>query len=213
MKYKSFEANYKSDDNGSTFSGLASVFGNVDLGGDVVEPGAFAKSLAETKSSGRKIPILWQHDPSEPIGYWKSLEETDEGLRGEGVLLVDTDPLATRTAGLLKSSAITGLSIGYNVERGGAHWDAEKKVTRLTKLDLKEVSVVTFPMNEEARVDMKAIRDMSRREIEMKLTQDAGFSRTVARGLMSGGLQAIGFKQDADEGLLEIADLLRSVRN
>ena len=67
-----------------TFSGYASVFGEVDLGKDAIEPGAFRKSLAERGAAG--VRMLFQHDPGEPIGAWKTIREDARGLYVEGLL-------------------------------------------------------------------------------------------------------------------------------
>lgn len=125
------------------FIGLASVFGNVDEGGDVVEPGAFKKTLAER---GPEVPILWHHDPTQPIGIGR-VEETDEGLLVHGKLELALDE-ARKAYIRLKRGLVRGLSIGYKTIKDSI----EGGVRRLKELRLYEVSLVTFPMNELARV-------------------------------------------------------------
>jgi HK97 family phage prohead protease len=130
-------------DSQGTFTGLASVYGNKDLGGDIVEPGAFTKTLAD--KSG-EVPILWQHDMREPIGLGR-VTDTAEGLRIKGELALES-PVAQKAYGLLKRGVLKGLSIGYDTIR-----EEMKGTTRFLKeLKLWEVSIVTFPMNELATV-------------------------------------------------------------
>lgn len=136
-----------------TFEGYASTFGNVDQGGDVVEPGAFIEGLVKAKADGRTVPMLWQHDQREPIGVWTDIAEDTKGLYVKGKLLIEDDPLAKRAYGLLKAKALGGMSIGYRVPPGGMVEDEKRRgVYRLKKLDLREVSLVTMPMNVQARV-------------------------------------------------------------
>lgn len=159
LKTHDFALETKSVGNEGEFEGYASTFGNVDQGGDVVEPGAFIESVVKAKSDGRTIPMLWQHDQREPIGVWRDIAEDSKGLYVRGQLLVDADPLAKRAHGLLKAKALGGMSIGYAIPAGGAEPDEKRRgVTRLKKIDLREVSLVTMPMNIMARVtDVKAM--------------------------------------------------------
>jgi HK97 family phage prohead protease len=153
MKTKDFSLQVKDLSEDGTFEGYASTFGNVDLGGDVVEPGAYIESLVKAKKEGRTIPMLWQHDQREPIGVWDDLAEDAKGLYVRGRLILDGDPVAQRAYGKLKAKALGGMSIGYRIPPGGEEPDEKRRgVTRLTKLDLREISLVTMPMNIEARV-------------------------------------------------------------
>lgn len=132
--------------------GYASLFGHTDRGGDVVEPGAYAASLAAMKAEGARVKMLWQHDPARPIGVWDEVREDDRGLWVKGRLLADV-ALAREASALLEAGAIDGLSIGYRTVR--ATKDAGGK-RRLNELELWEVSLVTFPMLPEARIGAKA---------------------------------------------------------
>jgi len=133
---------------GTTISGYASLFGAPDQGGDVVERGAYAASLAK----GRGIKMLWQHDPAQPIGVWEEVREDDRGLWVKGRLLTDVTK-GREAASLIAARAIDGLSIGYRTLK--ARKD-EAGLRRLTELELWEVSLVTFPMLPQARVGAKA---------------------------------------------------------
>lgn len=137
---------------GSVIEGYASLFGRTDRGGDIVEPGAYTRSLRRIAEAGGRVKMLWQHDPSRPIGVWDEVVEDGKGLRVKGRLLNDVAQ-AREAAVLLGAGAIDGLSIGYRTLR--ATKDAEGR-RHLDELDLWEVSLVTFPMLPDARVGSKA---------------------------------------------------------
>lgn len=146
-----------------TFSGYASVFGEVDLGKDRVERGAFRKSLSERGAEG--VRMLFQHDPAEPIGAWKVIREDARGLYVEGVL-ADGVVRAREVHQLLKNGALDGLSIGFRTVR--AKTDAKSGVRRIFEADLWEISVVTFPMLPSARVqNIKNARWFRDKETEL----------------------------------------------
>ncbi len=129
------------------FEGYASLFGVVDLGRDRVAPGAFRESLA--RKGARAIKLLWQHDPAHPLGVWEEIREDERGLRVRGRLDLAVAK-AREVHALMRSGAIDGLSIGFRAER--ARKDATTGVRHLEKLDLWEISIVTFPMLPGARV-------------------------------------------------------------
>lgn len=143
---------FKSEEGKGLFSGWLSVFGNEDLGHDVVEQGAFTKTLQERKQA---VPILWQHDDSQPVGVFRDMrEESMGGPSGKGGLRVKGElNLKTQRGSeayeLLKQGALSGLSIGYGVVKHG--FDGNKRL--LKELRLHEGSLVTFPMNQAATVD------------------------------------------------------------
>ena len=130
-----------------TIEGYASLFGKVDQGGDRVEKGAFAASLA----SGRGVKMLWQHDPAQPIGVWCELCEDNQGLWVKGRLL-DGIARAREAAELIRAGAIDGLSVDYRTRRAVK---TDQGTRSLTELELWEVSLVTFPMLPTARVAAK----------------------------------------------------------
>lgn len=131
------------DDEAGMFEGYASVFGNVDLGGDVIDAGAFKKTLKEVK--GR--PILWQHFSDMPIGVEIEAAEDEHGLRVKGQLNLATQQGAEAYA-LLKQGALRGLSIGFNTVKDAI----TDNIRHIKELKLWEWSVVTFPMNTLANV-------------------------------------------------------------
>ncbi|QIE54512.1 HK97 family phage prohead protease [Pikeienuella piscinae] len=136
---------------GAEIGGYASHFGVADQNGDVVEAGAFAASLKRLARENRTVKLLWQHDPSAPIGVWDSVTEDRVGLSVRGRLLTEI-ARGAEAAALLAAGAVDGLSIGYRTvraERAGAG-------RRLIELDLWEVSLVTFPMLPSARASTQA---------------------------------------------------------
>src|SRR5690606_27708003 len=130
-------------DEAGVFEGYAAVFGNEDLGGDVIEPGAFKKTLKENPT----LPILWQHDVREPIGVSLEAYEDGKGLRVKGQLNLETSR-GREAYALLKQGALRGLSIGYDTIKEAWHGS----VRRLKEIRLWEWSLVTFPMNPRAQV-------------------------------------------------------------
>lgn len=137
---------------GASLMGYASKFGMRDQGGDVVLPGAYAASLARMEREGRRVKMLWQHDPAQPIGIWDEVIEDAVGLRVKGRLLTELGQ-GREAAALLAAGAIDGLSIGYRTLRAERDGKGQRL---LAELDLWEVSLVTFPMLAEARVSAKA---------------------------------------------------------
>jgi len=137
---------------GTLVAGYASVFGKADQGGDVVQAGAYAKSLRALAADGRRVKMLWQHDPGQPIGIWDEVHEDATGLYVKGRLLTDV-ARGREAAALIEAGAIDGLSIGYRTKK--AERDAGGR-RLLSELELWEVSLVTFPMLPDARVGSKA---------------------------------------------------------
>jgi HK97 family phage prohead protease len=125
--------------------GYASLFGRTDASGDEVAKGAFAASLAR---GARRVKLLWQHDPAQPIGVWDDLQEDGLGLKARGRLITQVRAGAEALA-LLQAGAIDGLSIGYRAVRSSRLQDGGRK---LLEVELWEISLVTFPMLDGARV-------------------------------------------------------------
>jgi HK97 family phage prohead protease len=137
-----------------TVEGYASVFGEVDQARDMMLPGAFTQSL---KLRGvRRVPMLFQHDPAEPIGIWFDLREDYRGLYARGKLIPDV-ARSREVLALIRAGAIDGLSIGFRTVKGRV--DPRTRVRKLEAVDLWEVSIVTFPLLDTARVrQIKGLR-------------------------------------------------------
>jgi HK97 family phage prohead protease len=164
------------------FEGLGAMFRNRDLGGDIIVPGAFTKTLREPAFGEGIRPMLWMHKPDKVIGRWDSMSETDDGLYVKGAL-ADTD-LGNEIHTLLKMQAVRGLSIGYEA----VDFNYDKKGNRLLKqIELHEVSVVSMPMNPLAQVvhvksQLSAAGEYvpTIKEFE-SILRDAGCSRNIAK--------------------------------
>ncbi len=193
------------------FEGLASTFGNRDMVGDIIAPGAFRASLTRPE----RIKMLWQHDARAPIGTWEKITETSSGLAVKGRLVLEVQQ-ARETLALLRAGAVDALSIGFSVPKDGASFEEDKSVRRITAVDLWEISVVTFPANPKARISRVKTRAgaqalPSEREFERLLMRDAGFSRSQARTILGSGYKALLSKRDAGGGLDDLAMRIRRV--
>ena len=196
----------------TVIEGYASLFGLTDQGGDAVLPGAFAASLARLAAKGDKVRMLWQHDPTKPIGVWTSVREDEKGLHVEGKIWL-TLQQGKEAYEMLKGGIIDGLSIGYRVERSKRTAAGRE----LWKVALWEISLVTFPMLIEGRVSgVKAYEDgnfaMLKRDVE-KLVRDAGFSTAEAKAAAAGAADGLMGARDAAErpSASEMADLIRQI--
>ncbi len=187
-------------DTTGVFEGYASLFNREDLARDIVVPGAFRQSLAERGTGG--IRMLFQHDPGQPIGVWQSIIEDARGLRVTGKLALGVEK-ARDVLALMKAGALDGLSIGFKATK--VRRDAKSGVRRLERIDLWEVSIVTFPMMPGARVATIKARSASagvatERDFERWLTRDAGLSRSEARAMLRSGLNGLRALRDAGRG-------------
>ena len=182
------------------FEGYASLFNREDMGGDIVLPGAFRDSLARRGAAG--IKLLFQHNPSEPIGVWHHIAEDARGLYVRGRLMLDV-ARGREIHTLMRAGAIDGLSIGFRAVK--SRRDRATGIRRLEKVDLWEISVVTFPMLPEARIAAVKQRPFAgstptAREFERWLTRDAGLTRSQARAVMRHGLKGLARRHDAADG-------------
>lgn len=189
----------KSLDDDGTFTGYGSVFGNVDSYGEIVAPGAFSESLAAWKAAGRMPPVLWQHRSGEPIGAYTEMKEDDRGLFVRGKLLVDEVQRAKEARALMKAKAVNGLSIGFVTREDS--YDKVAGIRTLKKIDLWEVSVVTFPANPAAQISsVKGLIDglESLSDVERHLREAGGFSRAEATALV-GRIKSLTGQSESDE--------------
>lgn len=195
------------DDKG-TFKGYGSVFGNKDSYNEIVAKGAFSRSLTEHKAKGTMPAMLWMHNPDQPIGVYTNVAEDDKGLAVEGNLALKTQAGAEAYE-LMKMNALSGLSIGYRVAK--SQFDKPNNARVLTDLDLYEISPVTFPANDAARVStVKALEDIKTiREFEEFLRDAGGFSRAAAAEIARSGFKARTEPRDEDDGLDELATLIK----
>lgn len=211
FKQIEFKADAVNDD--GTFTGYGSVFGNVDQGGDIVAPGAFTEWLKGFKASAdNPLPALWQHRSGEPIGGYTKLKEDSRGLYVEGFLLKDSVPRAAEAYALMKARVVRGMSIGYMVRDDS--YDKLTNVRTLKRLDLAEISVVTFAMNTEAMVETVKSQLESGKlptlpEFEKFLRDAGGFSKSQATAIAGGGLRQM-LRSESD-GKSSVLDAIKSI--
>jgi HK97 family phage prohead protease len=127
--------------------GYASLFGEIDQARDMVMPGAFRQTLK--LRGARRVPMLFQHDPAEPVGIWLELREDERGLFARGRLIPEV-ARARELYALVKANAIDGLSIGFKTVKG--RLDPRTRIRKLDQVELWEISIVTFPLLAGARV-------------------------------------------------------------
>lgn len=202
----------KSVSDSGEFEGYGSVFGVKDSYGDIVVKGAFAASLNDWNNKGRLPALLWQHQMDQPIGVFTDMYEDDQGLYVKGRLLIEDDQLAKRAHAHMKAGSLTGMSIGYVLK--DYEYDSGKGAFVLKEIQLWEVSLVTFPANDEARVaEVKSVLssgDLPAPSLVERCLRDAGFSRTQAKAVLSGGYKALrDAESDTDLGALN--QLLNSI--
>ena len=192
LKVRDFHFEVKAADvaEDGSFTGYGSVFGNEDSYGEVVAKGAFKKSLKELASKKRLVPVLWQHRSDQPLGVYSEMGEDETGLWVKGQLLVDSVAQAKEAHALMKAGAVTGLSIGYWVRK--STYDEVTKIRTLLELDLVEVSLVTFPANDDARIESVKFKLAHGQlptlpEFE-RFLREAGLSKTQAAVIANRGL-------------------------
>lgn len=218
MKTKDFSLEVKDLSEDGTFEGYGSIFGNVDTYGEKVIPGAFVESLAKHKREGTSVLMLWQHNPNEPIGVWDDLAEDAKGLWGKGRLIMAVQR-AKEVYALLKERAIRGLSIGYREIDA----DLDNGIRLLKKLDLWEISPVSFPANRRARIEAvksermeefaRRLRDgepMPVKEFE-DILRDAGVPKSMAVAIASQGYAKAIRSESEGEKATDLAALQSAV--
>lgn len=188
IKSFGFEFTTKAEGDVIRIEGYGSTFGNVDQGGDVVQRGAFVKSL-----ESRMPKMFWQHDAKQIPGVWEKAAEDTKGLYLDGYFLNTT--LGRDVAEQAKHGAIDSMSIGYGVKK--AEFSADKKTRMLKELNLFEVSLVTFPMNELATITAVKSLPETVREFE-EFLRDAGYSKAEATAIASRGFKQVDAQRDAD---------------
>jgi HK97 family phage prohead protease len=159
-----------------TVEGYASLFGELDQARDMMMRGAFAETLSARGI--RRVPMLFQHDPSEPVGIWLELREDHRGLFARGRLIPEV-ARGRELLSLLRAGAIDGLSIGFRTSK--ARIDPKTRIRRIYAVDLWEISIVTFPMLAGARV-----RAIKRSHVRTRAEQE--WARAAGTPGAAGGL-------------------------
>jgi HK97 family phage prohead protease len=210
------------------FSGYGSIFGNVDLGGDVVEYGAFTKSLNAWKQDGQLPQMLWYHNNEEIIGEWTKMEEDEKGLYVEGKLWINGESKlekAVQAYNVLKSNSVKGLSIGYKVKDKEVQENFDGgTIRKLKEIELFEVSIAPWAMNPQASVTgVKSMTDeegnvLSKRDVE-RILRESGLSRKQSQAFIARGYEALERdakgKVDSNESdsHSDVSDVLETLKN
>jgi HK97 family phage prohead protease len=209
MDYLNMQLEVKALGDTGSFEGYAGIFGNVDLGGDVLERNAIKEVV---KGRNGLVKVLNQHNMRDPIGGAKVMPD-DKGIAFEGQLVLET-PSARSAYALMKAGVLDGMSFGYDVMAGGAEI-MKSGVRQLKAIKLWEISPVTFGMNPLAGVTgVKGIATI--REFEDFLRDAGGFSAAQAKALASGGFKALASARDESGGVdeaKELVDLIGKIRS
>lgn len=205
MQTKALPLEIKNLSEAGEITGLAAAFGNVDHGGDRIMPGAFAATLAEHKAAGTAPAMLLHHKLDRPCGVWTELSETSDGLMAKGKFTLDASD-GREAYSLARDGALRGLSVGFQVDDAVAGTDARE----LKRLSLFEVSLVTVPMNNRARLaTVKSIDGV--RDIET-LLKSHGLSNREAKAAASAAWKSISAPENTDEEAA-IAAILTAATN
>jgi uncharacterized protein len=205
-----FESEIKAENNKGIFTGYGSIFGNEDQGNDIMQKGAFTKSLVNRPVS--KVKMLYQHKTDEPIGVFTEIYEDNKGLYVKGQLAMGTQK-GREAYELLKMGALDGMSIGFRADPEKQGYNENKRGVRtLKEVDLMEISLVTFPMNESALIETVKGNAKNIREWETILREAGGLSRTEAK-IGAKALSESLSQRDAGDANKQLADLINKVAN
>jgi len=210
LKKLVFESEIKAESSKGVFTGYGSIFGNEDQGNDIMQKGAFTKSLVNRPVS--KVKMLYQHKTDEPIGVFTDMYEDSKGLFVKGQLAMGTQK-GREAYELLKMGALDGMSIGFRADPEKQGYNENKRGVRtLKEVDLMEISLVTFPMNESALIETVKGNAKNIREWEKILREAGGLSRTEAK-IGAKALSESLSQRDAGDDNKQLADLINKVAN
>jgi HK97 family phage prohead protease len=189
MEFKSFQFKAAGE---NQIEGYAATFGNVDSVGDIILQGAFVKSLATNKPK-----MLWQHDKDDLIGVWNEYFEDSNGLFVKGIFA--NTQCGNEARELAKIGAVSEMSIGYSVVKANYRADG---VRILEELELREVSLVTFPANEKAKITRVKSLPQNVREFEIFLRDVGGYSHKAAKSIAAKGFKSADCRDDTEDELI-----------
>ena len=205
-KTRDFAFELKALKEDGTFEGYGSVFGVKDSYDEIVAAGAFAESLSSHKAKGTMPALLWQHRSGEPCGVYVEMSEDNIGLKVSGQLALKT-VRGAEAYELLKMKAISGLSIGFATREDS--YDRVTGIRTLKKVELYEVSLVTFPANDTARVQgVKGIEEIETIRDAEKFLRDTGLSRTEAVAFI-GRVKSLGPRDAGEDDLSLLIDAVK----
>ena len=156
MEYKSFNTTVEEKDGGAVRA-YASTFDRIpDAVGDIVAPGAFEKTLANWRESGKPIPLLWGHDTDDPfsnIGAATDYGTDERGLWFDASFDAENEK-AQYVRKLVKEGRVFQCSFAYAVnDSSPVTLDDGRKANELRELDLFEISIVQIPANQNATIE------------------------------------------------------------
>ena len=197
---------FKADDGTQyfTFEGYASTFGDIDLGADRVMPGAFVDDIDEKQANGEMLPVLWQHQMDMPLGVYTEMKEDAKGLYVKGRMPLDDTFVSGRVKPQMKICSVSKMSIGYIAKQFSFSDVDNNRIRNLEKVKLIEISLVTFPMNSNAKVtsmtkankeQIEAVASLS--DIETILHND-GYSKTEAKAIIAKVAEVKKVQRDAE---------------
>ena len=209
----------QSDAAPGTFEGYGAVFGNVDSYGDVIAKGAFKGTLSDWRKKKSLPKMLLQHGgwgitdrDGIPVGKWEAMEEDDHGLQVKGrVINLDTEG-GKSLYGALKEGVLDSMSIGYFAKEFSLGTKPDEPRRTLKKVDLVEVSIVTFPANDQARITaVKSLDDATIREFERALVSGTlpPMTERMAKAFLADGFKGIRSERDATMVDDELAEIIR----
>ena len=205
-----FHSEIKAGNEKGIFTGYGSIFGNEDQGNDIMQKGAFTKSLKDRPAN--KVKMLYQHKTDEPIGIFTNISEDQKGLLVTGQLAMGTQR-GREAYELLKMGALDGMSIGFRADPEKQGYNENKRGVRtLKEVDLMEISLVTFPMNESALIETVKGNAKNIREWEKILREAGGLSRTEAK-IGAKALSESLSQRDAGDDNKQLASLITKVAN
>jgi HK97 family phage prohead protease len=210
---KAYEEEEGEDKEYGEFEGYASVFENTDLGNDVIKTGAFRRSLKKRGVMG--VKLLYQHKSDMPIGVFESIKEDKQGLYVKGKLALKT------TAGrdayeLLKMGALDAMSIGFRANPEEVSYDKRTNKRMIGEVDLMEISLVTFPMNPQAKIRSVKGTEVTIREWENGMRDAFSLSRSEAKVAAKAVHEVFELKTgsetlDVSESNAELVDALKNL--
>ena len=220
MEHKSIalaDAQFKMASDGAHFVGLASTFGNVDSYGDTIVKGAYAETL--TKNGMPKM--FWGHDSEAvPLGKWIKAQETDTGLLMTGEF-TPGNALAQEVKAALMHGTVDSMSIGYRLKKGDyTDTDTGRIIKNVSQL--AEVSIVTFPADKFARVDLSSVKSYGDeikqietiRDMELFLRDAGQFTKGAAQALTARAKELFNRRDagDGDKEAKEMAEILERLQ-
>ena len=210
LSFEETEIKFLGDGTQGIFEGYASVFGNVDSDGDIILAGAFKNTL---QTQTRKVAMFFNHRAWElPFGKWDALQEDTKGLFVRGQLTPGHSGASDLKAAM-QHGTVEGMSVGFSVTKDDYSLAANGGRIFKNITALREISVCTFPANEQAGISaMKSIDGIETiRDVENWLRDSVGLSKSQAVGLIARFKSAVRSESETDENKTDISALIERI--